>query len=63
MLQVIGEVTGLDVTPEITERRAGDPPRLVAQADAIRDGLGFHARYDLSDMVSSAWEAWRHQRA
>jgi UDP-glucose 4-epimerase len=65
VIEMIGEVTGLDVTPEITARRPGDPPRTVAAADAIRDRLGWRAQYDLHDMVDSAWAGWlvRHPEA
>ena len=42
----------------------GGPGRaIVAAVDRIRDDLGWTARYDLRDMVSSAWEAWQHQPA
>jgi len=58
VISMIGEVTGLDVTPEITERRPGDPPRTVAAANAIRDRLGWRAQYDLRDMGESAWAGW-----
>jgi UDP-glucose 4-epimerase len=59
VLSVIGEVTGLDVTPEIAPRRPGDPARIVAAVDRIREGLGFTASRDLRDMVRSAWTAWQ----
>jgi UDP-glucose 4-epimerase len=59
VLDVIGEVTGRDVTPDVVERRAGDPARVVAAVDRIREGLGFEARHDLQDMVSSAWAGWQ----
>ena len=36
----------------------GDPARIVAQVDRIRATLGWTARYDLTDMVASAWSAW-----
>ena len=60
VLEMIGEVTGLDVRPEVTDRRPGDPPRTVASADAIREKLGWRAQYDLRDMVESAWAGWLH---
>jgi UDP-glucose 4-epimerase len=60
VLEMIGEVTGLDVNPEVTDRRPGDPPRTVASADAIREKLGWRAQYDLRDMVESAWGGWLH---
>jgi UDP-glucose 4-epimerase len=62
VLEVIGKVTGLDVTPEVVGRRPGDPARIVAAVDRIRDGLGFAATRDLDDMVDTAWTAWRTAR-
>lgn len=59
VLAVVGKVTGLDVTPEVVGRRPGDPARVVAAVDRIRQGLGFSARHDLPDMVASAWEGWQ----
>lgn len=59
VLGVVGEVTGLDTTPEVVERRPGDPARVVAAVDRIRDGLGFTAQHDLRAMVASAWAGWQ----
>lgn len=61
VIEMVGEVTGLDATPEIKPRRAGDPPKLIAKADRIREHLGWAATHDLKDMVDSAWQAWRAQ--
>jgi UDP-glucose 4-epimerase len=65
VMEVIRAVTGLDFTPEVVARRPGDPPRTVASADAIRYRLGWSARYDLRQMVESAWAGWllRHPQA
>ena len=65
VMEVIRDVTGLDFTPEVVARRPGDPPQTVASADAIRDRLGWAARYDLREMVESAWAGWllRHPQA
>ncbi|MGA5818764.1 UDP-glucose 4-epimerase GalE [Kitasatospora sp. NPDC094028] len=60
MLALIGEVTGLDTTPETIARRPGDPARVVASAELIRRELGWRARYDVAEMVASAWDAWCH---
>jgi UDP-glucose 4-epimerase len=59
VIRTIGEVTGLDVTPEMAPRRPGDPARIVASADRIREELGFTAEQDLRSMVESAWAGWR----
>jgi UDP-glucose 4-epimerase len=58
VLEVIGRVTGRDVTPLIVARRPGDPARVVAAVERIRDGLGFTAGRDLEEMVASAWAGW-----
>ncbi|KQX69940.1 UDP-glucose 4-epimerase GalE [Angustibacter sp. Root456] len=65
VIDMVGEVTGLDVTADVVARRPGDPPRTVASADGIRRWLGWEAQYDLRDMVSSAWDGWtlRHPEA
>jgi UDP-glucose 4-epimerase len=59
MLDVIGEVTGRDTSGEVVARRAGDPPRVVASAERIAKELGWSARYDVREMVASAWDGWR----
>jgi UDP-glucose 4-epimerase len=63
VLGVVGEVTGQDVTPHVLARRPGDPARIVGQVDRISKELGWSARYDLHDMVESAWAGWQHRRA
>ncbi len=59
VLRVVGEVTGLDTTPDVVDRRPGDPARVVAKVDRIREGLGFTASHDLRSMVESAWAGWQ----
>ena len=59
VLRVVGEVTGRDTTPDVVDRRPGDPARIVADVDRIRAGLGFTASRDLTEMVSSAWAGWQ----
>jgi len=60
---VVGAVTGLDPTPDIVARRPGDPARVTARVDRIGKDLGWSAKYDLTDMVSSAWAGWQHRHA
>jgi UDP-glucose 4-epimerase len=58
VMDVIGEVIGRDVDARVVARRAGDPPASTAATALIAEMLGWQARYDLRDMVSSAWSAW-----
>ncbi|WP_121746991.1 UDP-glucose 4-epimerase GalE [Streptomyces sp. E2N166] len=61
MVDRILKVTGRqDVAPHVTERRPGDPARVVASADRAHGELGWSARHDLDDMIDSAWQGWRH---
>ena len=66
MIDVIRAVTGTAsepwAEPVVAPSRAGDPPRVVACADTIRDTLGWEARYDVNDMVASAWAGWTATR-
>ena len=55
---MVSEVVGFDIDAEVGARRAGDPAQLVARADKINNDLGWSARYDLREMVTSAWAAW-----
>lgn len=58
VVDTIRDVTDIDVEPEVVERRAGDPPRIVGSADLIERELGWSGERGLRDMVASAWEAW-----
>jgi UDP-glucose 4-epimerase len=58
VLDTVARVTGINIEPVVVERRPGDPARIVASVDAIREGLGWTASYDLDQMVESAWNAW-----
>ncbi|MFE7135306.1 UDP-glucose 4-epimerase GalE [Streptomyces sp. NPDC057638] len=59
MVAVIQDITGIaEPAPVITERRPGDPARVVASAGRIRDELGWAARHDVRAMVTSAWSGW-----
>ncbi|MEV6332316.1 UDP-glucose 4-epimerase GalE [Streptomyces sp. NPDC051909] len=58
MVDLINEITGHSVDPAVTPRRAGDPARVVASAGRIESELGWQARHDVRDMISSAWAGW-----
>ncbi|MDF3302839.1 UDP-glucose 4-epimerase GalE [Streptomyces tropicalis] len=65
MIDRINAVTGHDHPATVTPRRPGDPARVVASADRIATELGWTAKHDVQDMISSAWEGWvrRHPEA
>ncbi|MEU7582702.1 UDP-glucose 4-epimerase GalE [Streptomyces sp. NPDC041068] len=58
MTDLINEVTGYDIPAEVTDRRPGDPARVVAAADRIATELGWSAKHDVREMVASAWAGW-----
>jgi len=50
-------VTGREIKVVEQDRRAGDPPRLVASNARARLGLGWAPEKTLEDMIRDAW-AW-----
>ncbi|MCX4400335.1 MULTISPECIES: UDP-glucose 4-epimerase GalE [unclassified Streptomyces] len=58
MIDRINAITGYDRPPVTTPRRPGDPARVVASADRIAVELGWKAKYDVQDMITSAWAGW-----
>lgn len=57
VLSALRAASGIDFEIEYGERRPGDPPRLVANVDLIQRELDFKARYNLDEIVRSAWQA------
>jgi UDP-glucose 4-epimerase len=55
VLQTVGEVVGRPVPVEEKERRAGDPPVLVASNERAGELLGWRPGRDLATMISDAW--------
>jgi UDP-glucose 4-epimerase len=60
MIRAVRRVCDRPLPAEATPPRAGDPPRVVADAQRIARVLGWHASRDLDEIVSSAWAAFRH---
>jgi len=56
VIETIEKVTGRKVSTRIASRRAGDPPRLVADPRQAQAILGWKATRSLSDIVSTAWK-------
>jgi UDP-glucose 4-epimerase len=57
VISALREVTGEEVPYTIAPRRPGDPASVIAAVDRIQTDLGWSAKRDLKDMVSSAWLA------
>jgi UDP-glucose 4-epimerase len=57
----VREVTGINFTYDVVGRRAGDPAAYFADPTKIGKDLGWSARFDLDEMVRSAWEAWQRR--
>jgi UDP-glucose 4-epimerase len=50
------KVTGTKICVEIGNRRAGDPPELVASSELIRKELGWRPEKNLEQMLADAWD-------
>jgi UDP-glucose 4-epimerase len=58
VMSMIQDVTGIQLNPEIVDRRRGDPAALVADVSKAKEILGWENRLHLRDIVESAWLAW-----
>lgn len=59
IMDAMARVTGIDFSPEIGPRRAGDPDRIVATGELAARDLDWANRYTVDEMVASGWEARR----
>ncbi|MBD7957659.1 UDP-glucose 4-epimerase GalE [Microbacterium sp. Sa4CUA7] len=59
IMDAMARVTGVDFTPEIAPRRAGDPDRIVATGELAARDLKWENRYSVDEMVRTGWEARR----
>ena len=65
VIDAINRVNGTPIKVKEEERRAGDPPALIAKADKARDVLGWEPRYDDLDFIvktSLDWERKQFER-
>lgn len=61
IIEAARSVTGLTIEPQLGERRAGDPPRLVADRANAAKVLGWEPRYtDIRETISHAW-SWMNR--
>jgi len=62
VIRTVEEVSGRKVPTKEGPRRAGDPPELVAAADAIRRDLNWEPKYtELRTIVETAWNWHRNK--
>jgi UDP-glucose 4-epimerase len=57
VINEVAKVSGSEIKPIIGPRRAGDPAALKADVSRIKNVLGWSAKHDLHDIISSVWEA------
>ncbi|WP_068268169.1 UDP-glucose 4-epimerase GalE [Caviibacter abscessus] len=56
IINTVKDITKVDFKVEETDRRAGDPAILIADPEKIIKELGFKPKYNLEDIISSAWK-------
>ena len=57
VVEVARKVTGHAIPAVITERRAGDPARLIASSEKAREVLNWNPQHaELEEIISSAWK-------
>jgi UDP-glucose 4-epimerase len=57
VIETARRITGRQITATPAPRRAGDPAKLVASADSIRQLFGWQPRHpDLESIIESAWQ-------
>lgn len=57
VIEMVAEVTGRSIEPQLGPARPGDPAMVVADTTQISTRLGWRPRHDLREMVRSAWHA------
>jgi len=61
ILETAREVSGREIPAEITDRREGDPAKLVASAEKAKELLGWKAEYsDVKTLVESTWKVYSY---
>jgi len=57
IVETCREVTGCDIEEVVGERRAGDPPELVADASLAKELLGWTPKYqNPKPIIETAWK-------
>ena len=61
VIETVKRVSAVDFKVENAPRREGDPARIVAASERIRDALGWHPRYDDLPTIVAHALAWERQ--
>ncbi len=56
MIKTFEKVSGVSLNYILAERRAGDVVAIYANNDKAKNELGWHTKYNVEDMMRSAWE-------
>ncbi|WP_203289109.1 UDP-glucose 4-epimerase GalE [Metabacillus sp. cB07] len=56
VIETCEKVTGIKANIALSDRRDGDPARLVASSEKVFNQLGWKAKYQLEDIIKSAWK-------
>ena len=60
MLESARKISEREIPVKITDRRAGDPAKLVASSDLARELIGWQAEYsDVNTLVETTWRAYK----
>ena len=62
ILKKSGEITGKNIEFEISERREGDPAVLVADNNKAKRILNWTPKYDLNQIIKTAWNWHKNQK-
>ena len=56
IIKMVKKITKKDFKIIEEKRRSGDPPILIASSKKIKKEIGWESKYELEDIISSAWE-------
>jgi UDP-glucose 4-epimerase len=60
IINAIKKVTGVNFTPDVMPRRAGDPAVLIGSPERIEKEFKWKAKFGIDDIIKTAWAAWRY---
>lgn len=55
IIESVEQITGKPISKEMTDRRAGDPAKLIGSAEKAKAILGWQPQYHLHQIIRTAW--------